>query len=187
MSRSSYGQRCCVAHIYAKMPGRKDEQETYRPPPLQPFIFFWLDGRDSFYNISQFISSEPEPSHFHPFLVKISSSPHRDDVLSDCYSCVIEHALWKGRAPSVAKSSLALLHRYERKCLHNPQRNANFEVHVQLCNPSGAQGDKGGKICHILIRNRCLSSFTPLILWRFHKLLTVKLSALPTSVSPSLL
>ncbi len=43
--------------------------------------------------------------------MKIYSSPHSgpDDVLSDSYSCVIEHALWKGRALSVAKTSLALL------------------------------------------------------------------------------
>lgn len=68
-----------------------------------------IDERDSFYNISQFISSEPEPFNFLPFSVKIYSSPHsgQDDVLSDSYSCVIEHALWKVRALSAAEASLA--------------------------------------------------------------------------------
>ena len=43
--------------------------------------------------------------------MEIYSSPHsgQDDVLSDSYSRVIEHALWKGRALSVAHSSLASL------------------------------------------------------------------------------
>lgn len=67
--------------------------------------------KDSFCNISQFISSEPEPFHFPPFSVEIYSSPHsgQDDVLSDSYNRVIEHALWKRRAPSAACSSLASL------------------------------------------------------------------------------
>lgn len=124
-------------------------------------------------------------NQFLSFSVKIYSSFHssQDDVLSESYSCVIEHALWKGRALSVAWSSLAPLQSYERKGLHKPRCNAN--VHVQLWCPRGLQG----KICHILIQNHCLSSFKPLILWRLHKLLTVKLStpSLSPSVSPSLL
>lgn len=111
------------------MPGRKDERETYRPPSLQPLSFFlpFFMNRWRRQLISQFISGEPEPFHFLAFSVKIYSSPHSgpDDVLSASYTCVIERALWKGRARSVAKSSLALLHQYERKCLHNPQRSAN--------------------------------------------------------------
>lgn len=108
MSKSGLVQRCCVAHTPKCLRGRK----TYTSPSLQSFaVFFFSNGRDSFYNISQFISSEPEPFLFLPFSVQINSSLHRSqgDVLSDSYSCVIEHALWKGHALSVAKSSLALL------------------------------------------------------------------------------
>ena len=59
---------------------------------------------------------------------------------------------------------------------HDPQCNANVRVRVQARSPSGALGAIGAKKCHIIIQKHCLSGLTPLILWRLHKLLTVKLS-----------
>lgn len=56
-------------------PARGRISETCRPPSLPRnffFIFFSsTDGRDSFYNISQFISSEPDPFHFSLFSLNI--------------------------------------------------------------------------------------------------------------------
>lgn len=58
----------------------------------------------------------------------------------------------------------------KQKWLPNPQHNANVQVHVWLCSPTAAQEAFGAK------DSISLSSFTPLIQWSFHKLLTVKLS-----------
>lgn len=77
-------------------------------PTLQPLEFFFFDKMEETASITYHSSLAVSQNHFifFPFSGKIYSSPQSGlhDVLSDCYSCVIEHVLWKGRAPSGAKS-----------------------------------------------------------------------------------
>lgn len=147
MSRSSLAQRCCVAYTPKCLKGRTKRRHTdHDRCGLLVFSLFSSEQREETASITYQSSLAVSQNRFifFSFPVKIYSSPHssQDDVLSDSYSCVTEHAPWKVRARSVIKSSLALLKHYEGKCLHNPRCNANVRVHVhvQLCNLSGAQG-----------------------------------------------
>ncbi|CAB1430063.1 unnamed protein product [Pleuronectes platessa] len=102
------------------------------------------DGRDSFYHISQLISTEPEPFPFPRIFSRVFAEV-RMTVLSDSYGCVTEHALWRGRALSAASS---LLQNYGGEMLSQPPRRY-AHVHVRGCGPGGALGRFQVEIFHI--------------------------------------
>lgn len=115
--------------------GKKSETHADHHPCLELFfmLFSSTDGGDSFYNISQFISSEPDPFHFSLFSLNIILllTAGRNDRPS-------QSTLWWKKIKVSYPSLLTSLQSCEGKHLHNTQ--CCFNANVQVCRPSGPRG-----------------------------------------------
>lgn len=147
---------------------KNKKQETYSLKSLQRalvFPFFLTDER----------TRELGPFIFFSFQWTFILS-WQDDVLSDAYSCVIEHL----------QSCLLWLH--SRAMRGDVFTNLNvMQMSKSISNSVVPVVPKGFSDWDMpYVNKESLSILTPLILWKLHKLLTIELSApslQPQSVS----
>lgn len=96
--RLCFVQSCCIAFtpkcLQGRMSGKCADHHPCRELFFLPHIFPPTDGRDSFYNISQFISREPDPFHFSPVFRQRYSFLHsgKNDMPTHSSSYVMERA-----------------------------------------------------------------------------------------------